>query len=605
MGLSLRDSIELHLDYDDRSPFGTIVSGQLEARLKHRFRPAAEMLAQKTREAVERGPLLLAELLGSDASGELFRSPRVVREEFAYPSPGDAVPAQLRVGRPNAPAARIALAPSLVTDLAAFIGDWQRGGARPGSGPARDLWDALFELDCLGEPRESSTLRGPVTFVGHATVLLSGPRTKILIDPFLLPRSENFPKGYQPLTHGDFEPDAILITHSHQDHFHIDSLLRLGRDTPIFVPDVPHESALSVDMMYRLNELGFSRVRALRWNEEVTLGDFRVIALPFYGEQPTTEWVLSHEVRNIGNNYLIEGQGRRYAFVADAGRDHLGDVRSLATEAFERYGAIDVLFGGYRSWSLYPIQYAITSVPQYMVFTPPPLWGTRQQIMNDAHALLDTAERWHARYVVPYADGGAPWYRELGLGPSMNAAAGAVNEHFDPRPEAVVRAAAERSSDGSRVFFSAVATVLMRPGESLDFDAQGAAVVVPNEGHLWPFAPRDALRSIAEAAEPVGLSRKRVLLRILAGEEMKRRGLVVTTQQVREMSDDLRQLNGLVDHDAMVTWLEQAGLSMAEYCEIVVDWQGIIQLEEALADAIEKRLAGQRAFASMRRARLP
>jgi L-ascorbate metabolism protein UlaG (beta-lactamase superfamily) len=434
--------------------------------------------------------------------------------------------------------------------------------------------------------------------------LLRGSRTTILIDPFLLPREDGFPTGYQPLTHGDFAPDAILITHSHQDHFHIDSLLRLGKDTPVLVPEVPRESALSVDMVYRLQELGFSHVRTLRWYDEAKIGDFRVIALPLYGEQPTTEAVLRPEIRNLGNTYLIEGEGRRYALIADAGRDQLGDIRSLATTAFERYGPLDVLFGGYRSFSLYPIQYLLTSVPQYLLFTPPSLWGARQQIMNDAHALLDTAERWHARYVVPYADGGAPWYWQLGLGPRMDEIESLNNMHSDPRPEAVVRAAAARSEDGSRPISSPVTSLVMRPGESLDFDAQGAAVIVPNEGHLWPYAASDAvLATPGVTGEPEGLSRKRILLRILAKEEMKRRGLSVSTQQIIEMSDELRRDHGLVDHDRMLAWLARVGLSMAEYCDILVDWQGVIQLEEALADAIEKRLAGQRAFASMRDAR--
>jgi hypothetical protein len=144
----------------------------------------------------------------------------------------------------------------------------------------------------------------------------------------------------------------------------------------------------------------------------------------------------------------------------------------------------------------------------------------------------------------------------------------------------------------------------MRPGESLDFDAQGAAAIVPNEGHLWPYAEGEAVQSIAGyTAEPVGLSKKRVLLRILANAEMKRRGLTVSTQQIAEMSDDLRQQHGLEDHDELLAWLERAGLSMAEYCAILVDWQGVIRLEELMADAIEKELAGQRAFASMRDAK--
>jgi L-ascorbate metabolism protein UlaG (beta-lactamase superfamily) len=603
MALALRDSIGLHLEYDDCTPFGTMISGQLEARLKHRFKPAIEMLQHNARQAIELGSSILPELTGCD---EFFRSPDVIREDLIFPAPNETYPTTLRVDRPNSRPTKIALPAALIADLASLLGDWQYRAARPRSGPARELWIAFSDLGCFGPRRTPSKLSGVATFVGHATVLLSGPSTKILLDPFLLPREEQFPRGYQPLTHGDFAPDAILVTHSHQDHFHVDSLLRLGKATLIVVPEVPRESALAVNMVYRLNELGFSNVRSLRWHEETTIGDFRVIALPFYGEQPTTEEVLSPEARNVGNNYLIEGAGRRYAFITDAGRDHLGDVRSLATASFERYGSVDVLFGGYRSWSLYPLQYVSSSVPQYLLFTPRSLWGARQQIMNDAHGLLDTAERWHARYVVPYANGGAPWYWQLGLGPHLDRREHASNIHFDPRPESVVRAAASRSDNGSHLISSPVTTLVMRSGESLEFDAQGAAVILPNEGHRWPYSDSEPALTIAgSTSEPMGLSRKRVLLRILASEEMKRRGLTVTTEQIMEMSDDLRRENDLVDHDRMLAWLDRAGLSMAEYCQILVEWQGVIQLETVMADAIEKELAGQRAFASMRNERRP
>jgi L-ascorbate metabolism protein UlaG (beta-lactamase superfamily) len=585
----LRDSVDLHLEYEDNSPIGTMVSGQLEVRLKRLFLPTIKLFHQNACEMIKQAPSIIADLGLSNYN----------QESFVCPTLADTRPAILRVDRPNSRPTKIALSRELVSNLASWLGEWQRDAIMPNTQSAKELWNFLADLECFEPAREPNKFQGVATFIGHATVLLTGLDTKILIDPFLLPSEESFPPSYQPLTYGDLEPDAILITHSHQDHFHIDSLLRLGKATPIFIPDVQRESALSVDMSYRLRELGFTNVHTLRWHEDTMIGDFRVIALPMYGEQPTTETVLNPDIRNMGNNYIIEGEGRRYAVIADAGRDHLGDVRSLATAAFEQYGSIDVLFGGYRSFSLYPIQYAFTSVPQYLLFTPRPLWGARQQIMNDAHALLDTAERWHASYVVPYANGGAPWYWQLGLGSSMDGG----TERLDPRPEAVVQAATERSGDVLHSISSPTKPLVMRPGESLNFDNQGVAVILPNEGHLWPYAAHEALLTLPKMVEPEGLTRKRVLLRILAKEELKRRELVISVQQVIEMSDELRNSNGLTEHDQMLVWLDRAGLSQAEYCDILTDWQGVILMEELMADEIEKRLAGQQAFTSMREER--
>jgi hypothetical protein len=55
----------------------------------------------------------------------------------------------------------------------------------------------------------------------------------------------------------------------------------------------------------------------------------------------------------------------------------------------------------------------------------------------------------------------------------------------------------------------------------------------------------------------------------------------------------------LTEHDEMLAWLKRARLTMDEYCEILVDWQAVLQLEDLYADAIARQLAGQRAFASM------
>src|SRR4051812_13979672 len=100
MELTLRDSIELHLEYDDKTLFGTMVSGQLEARLKRRFKPAIELLQLNLRRAIEQGPGLLAGL-GLNGSGEFFSGPHIVREELACPHPADAYPAAIRIYRPD------------------------------------------------------------------------------------------------------------------------------------------------------------------------------------------------------------------------------------------------------------------------------------------------------------------------------------------------------------------------------------------------------------------------------------------------------------------------------------------------------------------------
>jgi L-ascorbate metabolism protein UlaG (beta-lactamase superfamily) len=311
--------------------------------------------------------------------------------------------------------------------------------------------------------------------------------TRLLLDPLLLPGGPDFPAAYQPLQIRDVGPlDAVLITHSHRDHFDIGSLVQLPADVQLVVPRIERETLLAAHLAARAREVGFARVTELGWWQSLRIGEIEVHALPFYGEQPTDSEVLHPEVRNAGNLYLVRTPRFAAAFLVDAGRDGRGDVKQVAAQARERFGPVDVVFSGYRGWLTYPVQHIFSSVARYMLFVPPALWTVRQQIMSTADDALDVAERWGARYLVPYADGGAPWYWRIGLGPRLDEAPSEVAA-FDPFPERVVTAARNRTQtpDG-RVFGSPVQVLLLRPGDSL-VDVPGQPRRLRAPGHAWPY----------------------------------------------------------------------------------------------------------------------
>src|SRR5262249_55465124 len=150
------------------------------------------------------------------------------------------------------------------------------GSVPPENPRALELWKTLSEIGALTDaPPEPPLTEGEVTFVGHATLLFTSAHTRLLVDPFLLPSSSKYRSGYEPLSIDQLCPNAILITHSHQDHFHLGTLLRFGPDIPIYVPYVDRESLLSIDMAYRLREIGFRSVHTLRCYDEVAVGDYR------------------------------------------------------------------------------------------------------------------------------------------------------------------------------------------------------------------------------------------------------------------------------------------------------------------------------------------
>jgi hypothetical protein len=161
-------------------------------------------------------------------------------------------------------------------------------------------------------------------------------------------------------------------------------------------------------------------------------------------------------------------------------------MREVALLACERHGPVDFLFTGYRGWAMYPVQYLISSIERYLLFVPPGLWTVRQKLMTDIDGAVDLAEMWQARYLVPYADGGAPWYWSRGLGPRLDEA---PHEHpgVDPFPEHVVRAARGRCPSREGVVAASCSEpLLLRPGDSVQFDGTGVRRV-RIDGHRWPY----------------------------------------------------------------------------------------------------------------------
>lgn len=459
--LRLRDELGLSVQYTDQTPCGSAVSGLIERLITRTCAPLGELLRRDGPAAIAaRSEHLVARVLAPQALGRLYAAPDRLRPEVLYPDPAKVRPAALQLHGLDQPGPPIPLPPELAADLAAWTGAWNRGAERPRSPAPAALWDALAGRGAFTDaPAAPRPLGDGVRFIGHATALVAAAGVRALFDPFVVPRSPHDSDDSRPFTCAELRPDAVFITHSHPDHYDLGALLRFGQDLPIYVPEVPRESLLAIDMCARLRELGFAQVHTFAWHTSVQLGPLTVRALPFHGEQPTDAEVLHPEARNAGNLYLVDGPCGRIALLADAGRDGAGDTRQIAADERTRGGPVDVVFGGYRAWNLRPAQYLFTSVARYLLLVPRAQWGSRQQIMNDAGDLLDTALAFGARTVIPYANGGAPWYARIGLGPREDADSSDPN--FDPPPQTVVSLRALRGTPDLRV-------VPLAPGQRLD-----------------------------------------------------------------------------------------------------------------------------------------
>ncbi|MEO8304972.1 MAG: MBL fold metallo-hydrolase [Betaproteobacteria bacterium] len=446
---ALSPHIALRVNYHDETEFGSTVSERCDTELRARFAVLSEYREKYGLPRLVRDAAAILKRVVPQCLEGIRGTPGRLRDEWLYPDPVLVKPAQLLVVRNLGDVtARIPVPRAVCADLASYLGDWQQGAEPPRIGAARGLWDALAAEGalCPIDRLPTVTRRPGITYVGHATLCVSDGDRQLLIDPFLLPASTLYPRDWQPLSLQELgRPDAILITHSHPDHYDVGTLLRCGADTPIFVSAVRRESVLAIDMAARLRELGFRSVHAVEDWSDFRIGAMRVVALPFYGEQPTIGETLHPEVRNQGTTYVVEVGGHRVAAVADAGLDWAGNVKDMAAQARARYGPVDTVFGGYRGFAMYPVQYVFSSVTRYLPFVPEACWGERQRIMCDADDLVDLGERWRANRVVPYAAGGAPWYWLRGLGPCLDGSAPDDTFEDTPPPRHVSDVAARRS----------------------------------------------------------------------------------------------------------------------------------------------------------------
>jgi L-ascorbate metabolism protein UlaG (beta-lactamase superfamily) len=464
-----------------------------DVRLAHQWlkcevqRLGEDLAARRARSLVKR--LEATEAYARLGTGATKNGRLVLRNDVLFPDPARFPPRYLHVRRGD-----------LGFDLKVTAAEWPAvadccaalgRGLRPAERRlfsrlvvCRTLLDELSLAGWLERADVASALPSSgFTFVGHNTTLVRDGGTSVLIDPYFRPMSQFDLPSYPPMQARDLgNVDAVCITHSHGDHFHLGSLLMLPRETAIFVPPVENESLFSTDCVARLEQLGFTNVHAPGWFSSRKTGSLSVHALPFYGEQPTGGDGVYDDLFNIGTTWVLRGPNTSAAFFADSGDDVRGRMRDVC-ELATRGGPVDVLFCGVRGFRLKPIFFGFTTLDAYLVNVPLEALTTPQQLMAGPTEALAYALRLGAKTLVPCADGGAPWYWREGMGPKYpgypgtpveGASAHDENPDADPYPERT--RLARKPGD--------VPVTVLRPGEVLM--TNGRVMQLPE--FIWPFA---------------------------------------------------------------------------------------------------------------------
>ena len=198
---------------------------------------------------------------------------------------------------------------------------------------ARERFRGLFTPK---PPPTPAVGTGPrIRYFGHACVLVETGAENILVDPLI---SHAFPGQSPRLTYRDLPEtiDYVLITHTHQDHCVVETLLQLrDRVKTIVVPQHGSGELLDPSMKMLLGKLGFEHVIALEPFEELPLRMGVLRALPFLGEHGDLD------IRSK-TGYMLETGNQRVMFLADSNNID----PALYEHIRERHGEVDTIFLG-------------------------------------------------------------------------------------------------------------------------------------------------------------------------------------------------------------------------------------------------------------------
>jgi L-ascorbate metabolism protein UlaG (beta-lactamase superfamily) len=216
-------------------------------------------------------------------------------------------------------------------------------GALPLTLSMRYLATAFERLRAGTERVEAAPVPRPapgtvsVTFVGHATVMITTPETRILVDPMLenslygVRRAKG--AGIAAADLGDV--DLVLVTHAHRDHLSRKSLARLPGTSPLVVP--PHCERL-------VRRLGLLEIVELTPGRSHAQGDVEVTAVPVRhsGARGLGDYVrrgaCGYVVATPDACVYVAGDTGYFSGFAEIGRRFHPDVALLPIAGYEPAG---------------------------------------------------------------------------------------------------------------------------------------------------------------------------------------------------------------------------------------------------------------------------
>ncbi|UKP00590.1 thioester reductase domain-containing protein [Nostoc sp. UHCC 0870] len=234
-----------------------------------------------------------------------------------------------------------------------------------------------------------------VRYFGHACVLIQTESVSILCDPII---SYPHDSGINRYTYENLPPviDYVLLTHNHQDHVMLETLLQLRHKIKtVVVPKSNKGILIDPSLKLMLQQIGFADIREIDELEVINLTEGYITALPFLGE---------HGDLNIGAKaaYLVNLKGRSILCAADSNNIE----PQLYSHLQQIFGDIDVLFIGMECEGA-PYTWAYGALLTNQV--PRKIAKTRRLDGSDSSRAIALVQQLHPQQVYVYAMGQEPW----------------------------------------------------------------------------------------------------------------------------------------------------------------------------------------------------
>jgi L-ascorbate metabolism protein UlaG (beta-lactamase superfamily) len=255
----------------------------------------------------------------------------------------------------------------------------------------------------LPEKWKSNSVR--VRYFGHACLLIESRGISILTDPLVAVTPAE--GGLGRFSYADLprEIDYALVTHNHQDHNSLETILRLRHRIKCLV--VPKSFGIlygDISLKSLARRIGFKNVIELDVMENLQLPDGEITAIPFLGEHSDLAHGKTGYVIRLGKRQLLIG----------------ADLDCLDKRVYENVrqciGRVDTVFLGTESVGA-PLSWI--NGPLFPKRPSHEEEESRRQHGCDARRAVDILEALGATRLYNYAMGMEPWLEHI-LGLSLN-----------------------------------------------------------------------------------------------------------------------------------------------------------------------------------------